>query len=181
MLFAFSRDGAVPGGKYWRQLNANKVPVYGVAVTSLIAILVTLPALVKVNIPGIGVEPIAFFAVVTIGVIGLYLAFAVPIFYRLKAGDSFVTGQWSLGSKYKWMCTLALIEIAITSIIALLPTSSGGIPWHSGFAMKYVNYTILVVPGALLLLWIYWHASVKNWFKGPVHTIELPDGAVTAD
>src|SRR5207302_11481778 len=29
MLFAFSRDGAVPGGKYWSRLNANRVPVYG--------------------------------------------------------------------------------------------------------------------------------------------------------
>ena len=30
-----------------------------------------------------------------------------------------------------------------------------------------MNYTILVVPGALILLWIYWHVSVKNWFTGP--------------
>jgi hypothetical protein len=51
-------------------------------------------------------EPIAFFAVVTIGVIGLYLAFAVPIFFRWKAGDNFVPGNRSLGPKYKWWAPL---------------------------------------------------------------------------
>jgi amino acid transporter len=172
MMFAFSRDGAVPGGKYWRTLNSNRVPVYAVLVTAVIAAVLTLPALVKVDIAGAPV-PIAFFAVVTIGVIGLYLAFAVPIYYRWKAGDNFVPGNWTLGPKYKWMCIVALVEIVITSIVALLPTSSGGLPWESGFAWKYVNYTILVVPGALLALWIYWHVSVKNWFTGPKHTIDL--------
>jgi amino acid transporter len=180
MLFAFSRDGAVPGGKYWRQLNANRVPVYGVVLTAVIAVILTAPALVKVDIAGAPV-PVAFFAVVTIGVIGLYMAFAVPIYYRWKAGDSFVTGNWNLGSKYKWMSIVALVEIVITSIVALLPTSSGGIPWETGFAMKYVNYTILVVPGALIALWIYWHLSVKNWFTGPKTTIDLPAQATAAE
>ena len=53
------------------------------------ACILTLPALVKVNI-GTADEPIytvtAFFAVVSIGVIGLYLAFAIPIYYRWQAG-----------------------------------------------------------------------------------------------
>jgi amino acid transporter len=172
MMFAFSRDGAVPGGKYWRTLNANRVPVYAVIATTVIAAIITLPALVTVIIPGIGPEPIAFFAVVTIGVIGLYLAFSIPIYYRWKAGDSFVPGNWTLGPKYKWMCVVALIEIAITSIVALLPTSNLGTPWTHGFALKYVNYTIIIVPVALLILWIWWHLSVKNWFTGPKTTID---------
>ena len=173
MLFAFSRDGAVPGGGYWSKLNSNRVPVYGVILTAIIAAVLTLPALVKVDINGAPV-PVAFFAVVSIGVVGLYLAFAIPIYYRWKAGDSFRTGGWTLGSKYKWMSIVAIVEIVITSIIALLPTSSGGAPWYPEFAWKYVNYTILVVPGALILLWIYWHVSVKNWFTGPKTTIDQP-------
>jgi hypothetical protein len=71
------------------------------------------------------------------------------------------------------MCIVALVEIILTSIVALLPTSNLGMPWNDGFAAKYVNYTILVVPVALIALWIYWHASVKKWFTGPKHTIEL--------
>ena len=181
MLFAFSRDGAVPGHRYWKQLNANRVPVYAVLLSAVVAVILTSPALVKVDINGAPV-PVAFFAVVSIGVIGLYVAFAIPIFLRWRAGNSFVAGHWTLGSRYKWMSIVAVAEIAISSVIALLPTSSGGVPWNSGFALKYVNYTILVVPVALILLWIWWHVSVKNWFTGPKRTIDLPEqGTATHD
>jgi amino acid transporter len=172
MLFAFSRDGAVPGHKYWRTLNANRVPVYSVILTVVVALIITAPALIKVDIGGAPV-PVAFNAVVTIGVVGLYLAFMIPIYLRWRAGDSFTPGNWTLGSKYKWMCVIAVVEIVITSIIALLPNSNLGIPWNDGFALKYVNYTIIVVPVALILLWIWWHASVKHWFTGPKHTIDM--------
>jgi amino acid permease len=183
MLFAFSRDGAVPGAKYWSRLNSNKVPVYGVIASAVLALALTAPALVKVNINGAPV-PVAFNAVVTIGVVGLYLAFAIPIFLRWRAGDSFKPGGWTLGSRYKWMCLVAVAEIAVTSFIALLPTSNLGAPWYRGFgwsSFKYVNYTPLVVGGVLLLLWIGWHVSVKKWFTGPKITIDLPEGVSAAD
>jgi amino acid transporter len=174
MLYAFSRDRAVPGHRYWSHLNSNRVPVYGVMASTVVAIVLTLPALVKVDINGAPV-PVAFFAVVSIGVVGLYVAFAIPIFLRWKAGSSFKVGSWNLGSKYRWMSLVAVAEIVITSIIALLPTSSGGVPFRDGFAWKYVNYTPIVVLGALLALYIYWHVSVKNWFTGPVNTVNEPE------
>jgi amino acid transporter len=180
MLFAFSRDGAVPGGKYWSKLNAKRVPVYGVILSAVIALILTLPALVKVDIGG-APSPVAFFAVVSIGVIGLYVAFAIPIYLRWKARDRFTPGGWTLGPRYKWMSIVALVEIAITSVYAMLPTSVGGAPWFSGFAWKYVNYAILVVPGALLILWVWWHLSVKNWFTGPKTTIDRPVGVTSAN
>jgi amino acid transporter len=180
MLFAFSRDGAVPGGRFWSKLSRSRVPVYGVIATAVIAVILTLPALVKVDING-APSPVAFFAVVSIGVIGLYVAFAIPIFLRWKAGANFTPGGWTLGAKYKWMCVIALVEIVITSVVAMLPTSSGGAPWYPGFEWKFVNYAILVVPGVLVLLWIYWHLSVKHWFKGPRHTYDLPAGVSSSD
>ena len=86
-----------------------------------------------------------------------------------------------MGAKYKWMSIVAVVEIIVTSIVALLPTSYGGVPWNDGFAWKYVNYTILVVPVALILLWVWWHLSVKNWFTGPKTTVNLPVGVSAAD
>jgi amino acid transporter len=187
MLFAFSRDGAVPGGRHWSRLNHNRVPVYGVLLSVIVALILTLPAIVTVNIP-VGNElvptPVAFFAVVSIGVIGLYVAFSIPIFLRWRRGSDFVTGGWTIGRHYKWMAPVAVAEIAITSIIALLPTSSAGAPWYPNFGwgnLKFVNYTPVVVLGALLILWVWWHASVKNWFKGPKTTVDLPADASAAD
>src|SRR5690349_12228530 len=111
MLFAFSRDRAVPGHQLWSKVNATRVPANAVIITAAIAAIITLPAIVAVKIPVNGVDvpsPVAFFAVVSIGVVGLYLCFAVPIYYRWKIGDSFEQGKWSLGSKYKWMAPVAI-------------------------------------------------------------------------
>jgi len=175
MLFAFSRDGAVPGHKMWSKLSAKRVPVAGVILAVIVSVIITLPALVKVDINGAPV-PIAFYAVVSIGVIGLYWCFAIPIWKRLKMGDAFVPGEWNLGKKYKVLSVIALLDVVLVTFMAFMPTSTLGVPWDSGFAWKYVNYTILVVPTAMILLWIYWHLSVKKWFKGPRQTIDLgPD------
>ena len=171
MLFAFSRDRAVPGHQLWSKLSARRVPANGVIVSAVIATLITLPALVPVDINGAPV-PIAFFAVVSIGVVGLYLAFAVPIYYRWKAGDSFKVGSWNLRGHHRWMAPLALVEIIVTSIVAMFPTSLGGVPWDASFEWKFVNYTPLLVGGVLILLWVYWHVSVKKWFTGPVRQVD---------
>jgi amino acid transporter len=171
MFFAFSRDGAMPGAKYFSQLSANRVPVYAVIASAIIALVLTLPALVKVDIGGAPV-PVAFFAVISIGVIGLYVAFAIPIYLRWRMGDAFQPGSWTNGQKYKWMNPIAVAEIVIMSIVGLLPTSTVGIWWNDGFAWKYVNYAIIVVPAALIILTIYWELSVKHWFTGPKHTID---------
>jgi amino acid transporter len=171
MLFAFSRDGAVPAASLWSKLSAKRVPVAGVILVAVFSLVITAPALIPVDIGGVP-SPIAFDAVVSIGVIALYWCFAIPIWHRWRMGDRFKAGSWTLGKKYKWIAVIALIDIVLVSWMAFMPTSNLGVPWTTGFSMKYVNYTILVFPALLIFLWIYWHASVKHWFKGPKQTIE---------
>lgn len=196
MLFAFSRDGAVPGAKYWSRLNKSKTPVFAVIAVAVTGFILTLPALWKVNI-GTEEAPIysvtAFFAIVSIGVIGLYLAFAIPIFYRWKVGSRFKQGSWNLGSKWKWMAPLAVLEILVTSIFFILPLYPAGAPgFMRGFLgsptdaevpfdWKFVNYAPIVLGALLIALWIGWHLSAKKWFTGPKTTIDLPAGVSAAD
>jgi amino acid transporter len=172
MLFAFSRDGAVPGAKRWARVNANGTPRNAVLIGAIAGVVLTLPALYRA--PN-GV-PVAFYAVVSIGVIGLYGAFAIPIWYRWRAGDSFTPGPWTLGSRYKWMNIVAVAEIVITSVYFLLPFTPTGWPGNSDFTWTAVNYTPIVVLGALLALWIGWHTSAKHWFTGPKRNVDLPVG-----
>ena len=61
------------------------MPVAGVILVAVIALILTSPALIKVDVNGVAV-PVAFNAVVSIGVIGLYWCFAVPIWHRLADG-----------------------------------------------------------------------------------------------
>ena len=167
MLYAFSRDRAVPGSSNWSKLSASRVPARAVMLVAVVAALVTLPALVEVNI---GTEeepiisPIAFFAVTSIAVIGLYLSFAIPIYLRWRQGDSFKVGSWNNGSKYKWMNPLAVAEIVIVSLFLMWPSYIGGLPTSDAFEWKFVNYSPIVTLGALLLLTIWWEVSAKKWY-----------------
>jgi amino acid transporter len=175
MTFAFSRDGAIPGSDTLKKLTSKRVPANAVMFVAVCAAIVTLPALLEVNI---GTEeapliiPLAFYAVTSIAVIGLYLAFAIPIWLRFRHGDRFQVGAWNNGAKYKWMNPIAVAEILIVSVYLMLPFVPAGVPFSDDFSWKFVNYAPIVTLGALLLLTIWWKASAKNWFTGPKQTID---------
>jgi len=175
MTFAFSRDGAVPRSKSWTKLTAKRVPANAVLLVAVVSALVTLPALIEVNI---GTEekpliiPVAFFAVTSIAVIGLYLAFSIPIWLRWRHGESFEEGSWTNGAKYKWMNPIAVAEIIVVSVFLMLPFVPAANPFNEGFEWKFVNYAPIVTLGALLLLAIWWTTSAKHWFKGAKKTID---------
>jgi amino acid transporter len=171
MTFAFSRDGAIPGSKLWSKVSASKVPANAVVFVAVIGAIITLPALIEVDINGAPV-PVAFYAVVSVAVIGLYLAFLIPIWLRWKMGDAFVPGSWNNGSKYKWMNLVAVAEIAIICVYFILPFTPAAIPWNDDFSWKFVNYAPILTFGTLLALTIWWHVSAKKWFTGPKHTID---------
>jgi amino acid transporter len=175
MTFAFSRDGAIPGSETLKKLTSKRVPANAVMFVAVCAAIVTLPALIEVNI---GTDeaplliPLAFYAVTSIAVIGLYLAFAIPIWLRYRHGDRFDVGAWNNGAKYKWMNPIAVAEILIVSVYLMLPFVPAGVPFSDDFSWKFVNYAPIVTLGALLLLTIWWKVSAKNWFTGPKHTID---------
>lgn len=163
MLFAFSRDGAVPGHKHWSKVNKDRVPENAVLASAIVGVIMTLPALWK-SPRGI---PSAFYAVVSIGVIGLYLAFLIPIWLRWKAGSTFVAGEWTLGNKYKWMNLIAILEIVVVSVYFIMPFEPAAIPGNEKFTWVAVNYAPILVGVTLLTLGIWWRLSVRKWFKGP--------------
>jgi hypothetical protein len=144
----------------------------GVAVAAAI---ITLPALIEVNL-GTKAEPliipVAFYAVTSIAVAGLYLSFAIPIWLRWRMGDTFEVGPWNNGKKYKWMNLVAVIEIVVVVLYLMMPTVPGGVPGNDAFSAKFVNYSPLVTFGAVLLLAIWWNVSAKKWFTGPISNID---------
>jgi len=175
MTFAFSRDKAIPGSSLWAKVSSSKVPANAVMLVAAVSALITLPALVEVNI---GTEeaplivPTAFYAVVSVAVIGLYLAFLIPIWLRWRMGDAFQPGSWTNGSKYKWMNLVAVAEIAIISVYFVLPFVPAGNPFNDDFSWKFVNYAPVLTIGALAVLAIWWSVSAKHWFTGPQVTID---------
>jgi amino acid transporter len=172
MMYAFSRDGAVPGWRIWSRVNERRIPFNAVMAVAVLALILTMPAL-KGNKDGVTV---AFTAVVSIGVIGLYLAYIIPIYLRWRMHDEFKPGPWSLGSRYKWMCIVAIAEVLIVVVIYFnAPFSSSGVPWEDDFDWSLFNYTPVVTGGVGIGVALWWVLSAKNWFKGPRHTVDEID------
>jgi amino acid transporter len=103
----------------------------------------------------------------SIAVIGLYIAFAIPIYLRIRAGSRFEHGAWSLGDHYKWISPLAVIWIVLICVLFLLPVSPKGIPGPN-FDWTVVNYAPITVIGALILFGGWYLLSARKWFTGPI-------------
>ena len=176
MTYAFSRDRAVPGWRLWTKLNHNRVPVGAVLFVATFALIMTLPALYYYN--GVAV---AFFAVVSISVIGLYIAYVIPVYLRWRKGDAFESGPWTLGSKYRWMNPLAVVWVTLCVIIFSLPFSPAAVPWRDEFDWAAVNYAPLMVGAVLLGVGLWWLVSARRTFKGPVRTVVFDDAAGIKD
>jgi amino acid transporter len=171
MVFAFSRDGAVPGHSLWRRLNKHRTPTWSVLFVVVLALLITIPALFG---NGAGL-PVAFFAVTSITTIGLYIAYILPVFLRWRMGSRFEAGVWNLGRHYRWINLIAIVWVALCVIFFCLPTSPTAVPWNKGFSWSAFNYAPLVTVVVLLGVWVGWEAGAKNTFKGPVRTVDDPD------
>ncbi|MGZ4300746.1 MAG: amino acid permease [Gaiellaceae bacterium] len=160
MMFAFSRDGAVPGHPLWRRVSKHRVPVYAVFAIGVMSGLLMVPAIWNYLV--------GYAAGTAIAVIGLYIAFVLPVFLRLRLGDKFEHGAWSLGKHYKWIDTIALIWVAIITVLFSLPLFYDGLPWSPNFSWTLTNYTVLWFAGIGLCFGGWWVLSAHKWFKGPV-------------
>ena len=89
MIYAFSRDGALPASSFWHRVNKRtRTPTNAVWLAAGGAFVLGLPYLWNTT---------AYAAVTSIAVIGLYIAYVLPTFLRLRQGDDFQRGPWHLG------------------------------------------------------------------------------------
>jgi len=161
MMFAFSRDRAVPGHRWWGKVSRrDRVPVNTVWAICALSFALMIPTLWN-GIVGYAVGT-------SIAVIGLYIAFMLPIFLRLRAGERFERSAWHLGNHYKWIDVLAILWIIFICVVFLLPFAHGGVPWNDDFDWNLVNYTPLTVGAAFVLFGGWYLLSGRKWFKGPV-------------
>lgn len=173
MTFAFSRDGAVPGHQLWRRLSRHKTPTRAVAFVTAAAVLITIPAF----FPNSTGYPVAFFAVVSIAVIGLYIAYTIPVFLRWRQGDKFQAGPWTLGRKYRWLNPIAFVWVAICVVIFCLPTAPGGVPFSHSFTWSDVNYAPLVTVGVMAAVAAWYGLVARHTFRGPVSTLATDEAS----
>ena len=133
---------------------------------SFFSLIIAIPAMFGKND-----YPFAFFALTGICTVGLYLAYIIPVYLRLRAGDSFEPGPWNLGKRYKLVNVLAIVFVVAVVYSLNLPYTPAGLPWNDGFEVSVVNYTPLAI--VLPLIFGLWYlVSAKDHYQGPVRTLE---------
>jgi len=152
MIYAFSRDRAMPASDLWHRVNKRtRTPTNSIWFAAVGAFLLGLPYLYS---------PTAYFAVTSIAVIGLYIAYAMPVFLRLRAGESFRRGPWHLG---RWSYVVGWIAVGWVIFIAVLFS----LPQYSPITIDTFNYAPVAVGAVLLFAGVWWMVSARKWFKGP--------------
>lgn len=162
MSYAFSRDNALPGSRLWSKVNPRTgTPTNSIWLCVGCAIVVTLPALWST---------IAFAAVTSIAVIGLYIAYVVPVYLRLTNPD-FKQGRWNLGKWSKPIGWIAVVWTAFIVVLFMLPQYAPG-----DFASGTFNYAPIAVLVVLIFSAVTWFAGGKKHFMR-----DVPPGHDTKD
>ena len=169
MIYAFSRDGAVPGHRIWHRINPRtRTPTNSVWLAVGLAFLLGLPSLYQKA--GFSV---AFFAIVSIGTVGLYVAYIIPVFLRLRNRD-FQVGPWNLGKWSKPIGWVAFCWVVLIGIVFFLPAFY---PWLPGdnvtvggvttYGLNNFNWAGPLMLIIFTIIGIWWLVSAKKWFHGP--------------
>ncbi len=151
MIYAFSRDGAVPFHNVWHSLDRGRTPRNAILLAVVCSFILAIPSVGSVT---------AYLAVTSIATIGLYIAYALPILLRILAKD-FKPGPWQLGAWSKPIGWIAVIWVVFISVLFMLPTATP-------ITVLSFNYAGVTVLGTLLIVGVWWLVSARNWFKGPI-------------
>src|SRR6202171_961682 len=161
MLFAFSRDGALPGSKWLHVVSKKyRTPARAIWVAAIIAFI---PALAQCPVPAV------YSIVVAISVIGLYVSYVIPVLLALIYPNRWKPGPWSLGRYWPIVGWVAVVWVAVISVILMLPEFKAD---YTGDVIGWLTATgtwagpavaiFLIIGGLYYLLW------GKNHYTGPI-------------
>ncbi|MEO7423093.1 MAG: amino acid permease [Ornithinibacter sp.] len=157
MSYAFSRDNALPGSRFWARVNPRTgTPTNSIWLCVAAAITVTIPALFNLT---------AFFAITSIAVIGLYIAYIVPVYLR-RTNPEFTTGRWNLGRWSAPIGWIAIVWVTFIVVLFMLPAYAPGT-----FGDGTFNYAPIAVLLVLVFATVSWFVGGRDHFM-----VDVPEG-----
>ncbi|KAJ8652213.1 hypothetical protein O0I10_012174 [Lichtheimia ornata] len=158
MVYAFSRDGAMPLSKYLHSLEPRtNNPVYAVwfniTVSGIVGILYM-------------INSTAYEAIVSVNTIGSQLSYLVPIVLRITvARKTFQPGPWNLGRFSTIVGVISSCWLIFTCCLFICPTEAPITPDN-------MNYAIVPFAFIMILSGGYFALFARKWFTGPVRVID---------
>lgn len=153
VVFAFARDNALPGSRWWKQINPHTfTPVNAVWFV-----------MVWAGICGLlGFSAAALSSLAGASVLGLYLSYATPIFLRITSGHSrFKPGWFTLGRWVTPIGAIAVSWVAFIWVVLVFPPSQTP-------TAPTMNYAVVIIMGVVFFAGGWWIISARKWFTGPI-------------
>lgn len=161
--FAFARDGGLVFSRVLYRINTRtQTPVNCACFSAFISFLLGLLAFAG---------PSAVSAIFSLGVVGAYISYTIPIVSRFTGGTEWRPGPFSLGKFGLPVAIVAVIWMIFGIVIVVFPS----LPDPSGPTM---NYTSVVLGGWITLCLVYYYFPVYggvHWFRGPIRNIVSAD------
>ncbi|KAK3073910.1 hypothetical protein LTR53_004092 [Teratosphaeriaceae sp. CCFEE 6253] len=160
VIYAYSRDGALPGSRWWKKVNGfTHTPVnalwFDLGINALLGLLMF-------------ASPVAIGAVFSIGAIAQYVAFTIPIALRLTAAkNQFRPGPWNLGRWSKPCGYIACSWVVFIIPVLCFPAAKG-----KDLNALNMNYTCVVYGGVMIFALLWYAIDARKWFKGPRINVE---------
>ncbi|PBK72426.1 amino acid transporter [Armillaria solidipes] len=156
VVFAFARDNALPGSRWWKKINSRtQTPVNAAWLVMVFAGICGL----------LGFSETALTSLAGASVIGLYTSYIVPIFLRITSGrNNVVPGPFTLG---RWAIPIGTVAVSwVTFIVVLLLFPTGQ---HT--TAQDMNYAIVLIAAVFIFATVSWVTSAHKWFHGPVNNV----------
>jgi amino acid permease (GABA permease) len=152
MSYAFSRDGALPGSRLWAKVNPRTgTPTNSIWLCVACSVVLASPALKSL---------VAYLAVTSIAVIGLYIAYVVPVFLR-RRNPEFRQGAWNLGRWSAVIGWIAVVWVAFIVVLFMLPPAAP-------VTVSTFNYAPVAVAVVLVFATVMWFARGRKHFMKDV-------------
>lgn len=170
MVFAFSRDGALPGSAMWRRVSRRtRTPNRAVWLSVAVALVLALPSLYS---------PVAYGAVTAINVIGITPAYIIPVYLRRRAGRRFIPGPWHLGRWSGLVGWVAVGWVVLVTVLFCLPQSRPDA--RHLVTVSSFNYAPVALAAVLVLAWIWWRMAQRT-YSTPVAAASPEMAAISED
>lgn len=141
LLFAFARDGMLPGSASLRKLNGQHVPYVALLLCGIVPAAIAIAGFFLAN---------ALALVISFAAIGIYIAFQMVVYGALKArlGGWRPTGAFNLGG-WGGLINVAALAYGVAAIVNLAWPRTPDAAWYQNYA---VLLTSLVVIGVGLVV-----------------------------
>ena len=143
IIYAFARDGGLPGSGLWRQVHTvHQTPGPAIWLCAGLAFLAA-------------VYSGAYAVITSISTIGLYLSYIIPVWLHWRArgtAQELVPGPWRLGRWSRIVNLLAMLWVVFLCVILSIPDG-----YRAGKSLL----------GVLLLLGLWYFLRERKHFEGP--------------